>query len=118
MPARWSVNGSLAGAVTLNSGGVLSGTGRLGALVSNGGIIAPGNSIGTLNVNGNFTQNGGIYQVEVNAAGQNDRINVTGSATLNGGTVQVLAAGRQLRAQHHLHDPQRHRRRSAAPIRA
>jgi autotransporter-associated beta strand protein/T5SS/PEP-CTERM-associated repeat protein len=85
------VNGSLAGAVTLNSGGVLNGTGRLGALVSNGGIIAPGNSIGTLNVNGNFTQNGGIYQVEVNAAGQNDRINVAGSATLNGGTVQVLA---------------------------
>ena len=89
------LNGSLAGAVTVNSGGVLSGTGRLGALVSNGGIIAPGNSIGTLNVNGNFTQNGGIYQVEVNAAGQNDRINVTGSATLNGGTVQVLAAAGQ-----------------------
>jgi autotransporter-associated beta strand protein/T5SS/PEP-CTERM-associated repeat protein len=85
------VNGSLAGAVTVNGGGVLNGTGRMGALVSNGGVIAPGNSIGTLNVNGNFTQNGGTYQVEVNAAGQNDRINVAGSAALNGGTVQVLA---------------------------
>ncbi len=85
------LNGSLAGAVTVNSGGVLNGTGRLGPLVNNGGIIAPGNSIGTLNVSGNFIQNGGIYQVEVNAAGQSDRINVTGSATLNGGTVQVLA---------------------------
>ena len=63
------LNGSLAGAVTVNSSGVLSGTGRLGTLVSNGGI----------------------YQVETNAAGQSDRINVTGSATLNGGTVQVLA---------------------------
>jgi autotransporter-associated beta strand protein/T5SS/PEP-CTERM-associated repeat protein len=86
-----AVNGSLAGAVALNSGALLSGTGRIGGLVSNGGTIAPGNSIGTLTVGGNFTQNGGIYQVEVNAAGQNDRINVTGSATLNGGTVQVLA---------------------------
>ena len=85
------LNGSLAGAVTVNSGGVLNGTGRLGTLITNGGTIAPGNSIGTLNVNGNFIQNGGIYQVEVNAAGQNDRINVAGSATLNGGTVQVLA---------------------------
>jgi autotransporter-associated beta strand protein/T5SS/PEP-CTERM-associated repeat protein len=86
-----SVNGSLASAVTLNSGAVLSGTGRLAGLMSNGGTIAPGNSIGTLSVSGNVTQNGGIYQVEVNAAGQNDRINVTGSATLNAGTVQVLA---------------------------
>ena len=37
---------------------------------------------------------GGTYQVEVNAAGQNDRINVSGApgtATINGGTVQVLA---------------------------
>ena len=85
------VNGSVAGAVTVNSGGTLGGTGRVGTLVSNGATIAPGNSIGTLNVAGNFTQNGGIYQVETNAAGQSDRINVTGSATLNGGTVQVLA---------------------------
>ena len=85
------VNGIIAGAVTVNSGGQLDGTGRIGALVSNGGIIAPGNSIGTLNVNGNLTLNGGTYQVEVNAAGQNDRVNVAGSATLNGGTVQVLA---------------------------
>ena len=85
------VNGSIAGAVTVNSGGQLDGTGRIGALVINGGIIAPGNSIGTLNVNGNFVQNGGTYQVEVNTAGQNDRINVAGNATLNGGTVQVLA---------------------------
>ena len=103
--------------VTVNSGGVLSGTGRLGTLVNNGGIIAPGNSIGTLTVNGNFTQNGGIYQVEVNAAGQNDRINVAGSATLNGGTVQVLAKPAATRAT----PPTRSSMRpagSAAPTRA
>ena len=85
------VNGSLAGAVTVNSGGTLGGTGSVGTLVASGGTVAPGNSIGTLSVVGTFTQNGGIYQVEVNPTGQSDRINVTGSASLNGGTVQVLA---------------------------
>ena len=47
--------------------------------VADGGTLAPGNSIGTLTVNGNFAQNGGTYVVEVNAAGQSDRINVTGT---------------------------------------
>ena len=60
------------------------------------GTIAPGNSIGTITVNGSFIQAAGsTYQVEVNAAGQGDRINVTGApgtATINGGTVQVIAA--------------------------
>ena len=84
------VNGSLASGVTVNNG-TLSGTGSFGGLVANGGVLAPGNSIGTFAVNGNFIQNGGVYQVEVNAAGQSDRINVAGTATINGGTVQVLA---------------------------
>ena len=85
------VNGSLAGAVTVNSGGMLGGSGSIGGLVANNSTVAPGNSIGTLNVNGNFTQNGGTYQVEVNAQGQGDRINATGTATINGASVQVLA---------------------------
>jgi autotransporter-associated beta strand protein len=84
------VNGSLASGVTVN-GGTLSGGGTIGGLMVNGGMVAPGNSIGTLTVNGNLVQNGGTYQVEVNAAGQGDRINATGTATINGGTVQVLA---------------------------
>ena len=86
------VNGSLASAVTLNNGSTLGGTGNIGALVANNAIIAPGNSIGTLTVNGNFSQTGGTYVVEANAAGQSDRINATGTATINGGTVQVAAA--------------------------
>ena len=45
-----------------------------------------------LNVNGGFTQNGGTYVVEANAAGQSDRINVAGAATINGGAVQLVAA--------------------------
>ena len=35
---------------------------------------------------------GSIYQVEVNAAGQGDKLSAGGVATISGGTVQVLAA--------------------------
>ncbi|WP_374841277.1 autotransporter-associated beta strand repeat-containing protein, partial [Mycoplana ramosa] len=91
---RLAVNGSLENShVTVQSGGTLGGNGTVGGIVTqSGGIVAPGNSIGTLNVAGNVTFGpGSLYQVEVNAAGQSDRIAATGTATLNGGTVQVLA---------------------------
>ena len=85
-----SVNGKLGGTVTVMGGGQLQGSGTV-SNVAVAGTIAPGNSIGTLNV-GNVTfQAGSIYQVEVNASGQSDRIVATGTATLNGGSVQVLA---------------------------
>lgn len=86
-------NGTIAGLATVNSGGVLGGTGRVGSLLVNGGgVLAPGASIGTLTVTGNATfAPGSIYQVEVNAAGQSDRTVVGGTAFLQGGTVQVLA---------------------------
>ena len=88
------VNGSLASAVTVNNGGTLMGNGTIGGLtISSGGIVAPGNSIGTLNVSGNVAfAAGSTYQVEINAAGQGDKIIATGTATLSGGTVQVIAA--------------------------
>ena len=88
-----SVNGSLASGVTVNSGGALGGTGTIGGLtIGSGGTLAPGNSIGTLNVAGNFVQAAGsTYTVEVNAAGQSDKVNVSGTATINGGTVAVQA---------------------------
>ena len=82
------------------------------ALIANGGIIAPGQLDRHAERQRQLhRRTAATYQVEVNAAGQSDRINVAGTATINGGTVQVLAAVRQLRAQHDLHDPQRHRRR-------
>jgi outer membrane autotransporter protein len=87
------VNGSLASGVTVGPGATLGGNGTITGLVTNNGILAPGNSIGTLNVVGDFVQAaGGTYQVEVNNAGQGDRINATGTAAIQGGTVQVLAA--------------------------
>ena len=89
------MNGSLTSNVTVGAGGTLGGNGTITGVVTNNGTLAPGNSIGTLNVSGSFVQAAGsIYQVEVNAAGQGDRINVSGApgtATINGGTVQVLA---------------------------
>ncbi len=85
-----AVNGSLASTVTI-AGGTLGGNGTIGGLAANSGVLAPGNSIGTLNVNGNFSQTGGTYQVEVNAAGQSDKVNVTGTAAISGGTVAVQA---------------------------
>ena len=85
-----SVNGRLGGTLTVLAGGQLQGIGTVGNVIV-AGTIAPGNSIGTLNV-GNITfQAGSIYQVEVNANGQSDRIVAAGTATLNGGSVQVLA---------------------------
>jgi len=86
------VNGAIASSVTLN-GGTLGGSGIVGGIqAQGGGIVAPGNSIGTLNVAGDVAFSAGsTYQVEVNAAGQGDRIAATGNAKLTGGTVQVLA---------------------------
>jgi outer membrane autotransporter protein len=86
------VNGSTTSTVTVNNGGTLKGNGTIGGLVvAGGGAVAPGNSIGTLNVSGNVSFGAGsIYQVEVNAAGQSDKIAATGTATLSGGTVQAL----------------------------
>src|SRR5262249_7084456 len=88
-----NVTGSLVSAVTVNSGGMLTGIGTIGGLdVGSGGIVAPGNSFGTLRVAGDVSfEQGSIYQVKANAAGQSDKITATGAATIAGGTVQVLA---------------------------
>ena len=88
-----AVNGSVAGNVAVGSAGTLGGNGTIFGSVVNAGTLAPGNSIGLLTVNGSYTQAAGsTYQVEVNNAGQGDRINVGGAAAIQGGTVQVLAA--------------------------
>ncbi|WP_077145328.1 autotransporter domain-containing protein [Sphingopyxis sp. KK2] len=90
-----AVNGSIASDVTVNSGGKLGGNGSVGdTTVTNNGTLAPGNSIGRLTVNGDLAlAAGSIYQVEVNAAGQGDRVDATGSVTIaNTARVAVLAA--------------------------
>lgn len=86
------VNGSIANSgITVNSGGALGGSGTFGGITLNGGSLAPGNSIGTMNVSGSVDfSGGGVYEVEVDAAGNSDLINATGMATLTNGTVLVL----------------------------
>ncbi len=99
-PTNWAINGgtlvlngTIGGDATVAAGATIMGSGTVGGHLTVGGTIAPGNSIGTLNVVGAYTQNAGsTYTVEVNSAGQSDRINVTGVATINGGTVAVQAA--------------------------
>ncbi|MCJ2139297.1 phosphatase PAP2 family protein [Methylobacterium sp. E-066] len=87
-------NGTIAGTVSVNAGGLLGGAGSVGGIAAlSGGTVSPGNSIGTLNVTGAVAfAPGSVYRVEANAAGQADRIAAGGGATLAGGTVQVLAA--------------------------
>jgi outer membrane autotransporter protein len=88
------VNGSLSASnVTVEASATLSGAGTVGGIAANAGaIITPGNSIGILNVAGNVVLGAGsVYQVEVDGAGQSDRIAATGAATLNGGMVRILS---------------------------
>jgi outer membrane autotransporter protein len=91
---RLVVNGSITGATTVQTGASLGGTGTVGNLtITSGGTVAPGSSIGTLTVNGNYVQAANsTYLVEINPAGQSDRIQVSGTATVQGGTVSVTKA--------------------------
>ncbi len=83
-------NGTLGGTLGVAAGGRLQGSGTVGT-TSVSGTIAPGNSIGTLSVSGAYTQTpGSTYEVQIDSAGNSDRIQVSGAATLNGGTVEVL----------------------------
>ena len=80
--------------VTIQNGGTLAGSGLVGAIVAqSGGTVAPGAvaSFTTLNVSGNASfASGSIFLVNINSAGQNDKLAVGGTAMLNGGTVSVL----------------------------
>ncbi len=89
---RLSINGTIAGTTTVGASGTLGGNGNFGIIIANG-RIAPGNSIGTMNVTGPVTFNSGsVFEVEVNAAGNSDRLIATGAITINGGTVDIRAA--------------------------
>ena len=90
------VNGTLGGAVAVNTGATLQGTGTIGGnvAVNGGATLAAGASPGTLSVNGNLVlAAGSTTQFEFgtpNVAGgaTNDLVNVGGNLTL-GGTLSV-----------------------------
>ncbi|HCP78301.1 MAG TPA: hypothetical protein DIU11_11355, partial [Pusillimonas sp.] len=85
------VTGSIANsAITVNGSARLGGNGFMGDLFLKGGTLAPGNSIGSITVADVDFSSGGIYEVEVNASGDADKIIASGNATLTGGRVSVL----------------------------
>src|SRR5581483_4956078 len=82
--------------LVVNAGGTLAGQGTLigNFVAADGGTIAPGAAtpFSTLHVTGDGQFNvGSFYNVNVNAAGQTDKLALTGTGTLTGGTVQVSA---------------------------
>lgn len=91
-----AVNGRLCGAMNVQTGGRLQGTGTVCDTTNfTGGTVAPGNSIGTLTIAGNYTGNGGLLEMEGVLAGTGspaDRLLITGNATGNT-TVEVINLG-------------------------
>jgi len=88
-----SLNGALGGALSVNSGGTLKGSGTAATVAAGtGGSIAPGNSIGTLTVTDISFAPGSVYEAEIDANGNHDLIHATGTATLTGGQVAVSYA--------------------------
>jgi outer membrane autotransporter protein len=82
--------GALGGSLTIFDGGILGGSGTVGAtIIGSGGTVTPGNSIGTLNVAGDITFDAGSrFAVEVDPNGSaSDLIVATGTAILDGGSV-------------------------------
>jgi autotransporter-associated beta strand protein len=86
-----SITGSITSSVFVNSGGVLSGSGAVGATtINDGGLLAPSNPGGALTVQGNLVfSTAGAYLVELNN-NLSDRVHVTGSATLSGSVIVAL----------------------------
>jgi outer membrane autotransporter protein len=92
---RLAVNGTLTTpTVSVLSGGILGGIGTVaGAVtVASGGKIAPGNSIGTLTVASALFSPNSLFEVEVDPSSA-DKLAVTGTATIDPtASVSVLAA--------------------------
>ena len=91
------VNGSLpgAGAVTVQTGATLGGSGSMGQVsVNSGGRLSPGNSPGTITVSGLSLPSGSSLNMELGQAGTvggslNDRVQDNGDLSLGGGTLNI-----------------------------
>ena len=93
------VNGSIASsAVTVNSGGTLSGTGTVGPLtVASGGTLSPGDPTGTLTVGGNLAlAAGSVLRMEVNGPLPGDGISVNGTVNVTGSNLQLFVGPAQV----------------------
>ncbi len=80
---KLSVNGTLGGALTVDAGAALGGSGTVGSTIVSG-VLAPGNSIDTITVDGTLGFNPTAkYLVELSPT-ETDLTHVTGAATLDG----------------------------------
>ena len=89
------MSGSVVSTVTVEQGATLIGTGSFGGLFANsGGTIAPGavTPFSTLSASTASFAAGSFFAVNINPAGQNDKLVTTGATTISGGTVQVTLA--------------------------
>jgi autotransporter-associated beta strand protein len=82
------IDGSIAGGLTINSGGAAAGQGSVGALeIASGGVLAPGNFTGTMNAASSIWNGGGTYSWQVNnflgSAGSDwDLLNISGNLAI------------------------------------
>lgn len=75
----------VAGDVGVDSSSRMGGNWAVAGNLTNAGTLTPGNSIGRVSVAGDLTLAAtSVYAVEIDAAGNADRIDVTGTATLDG----------------------------------
>ncbi len=82
-----SINGSLVSQVTIQSGGVLSGTGYLGSVtVTPSGQIAPGTPLGVMNVSDSLNlESGAVMDYELDTPSTSDQVLMqTGELILSG----------------------------------
>ncbi|WP_170145894.1 autotransporter domain-containing protein [Rhodoplanes elegans] len=89
-----NVAGAINAVTTVDSGAVLTGSGKVGGVdARTGATVSPGNSPGTLTVTGNYQQAAGsTYLAElVPGSTTSDLIAVTGTATLDSGAILRLA---------------------------
>jgi fibronectin-binding autotransporter adhesin len=84
---KLAVIGSLASPATVNSGGILGGSGTLASVaVNSGGTLAPGDAPGILTLTGSLSlQNGAVLDYELGTPGTSDEISMPGELlALNG----------------------------------
>jgi hypothetical protein len=78
-----------ASGVTVDTGGLLAGTGTITGMLSNHGTVSPGSSAGAISIIGDYSQTGRLdLELLGNAF---DHLDVTGSASL-AGDIYVLGA--------------------------
>ena len=87
------VDGSIqATTIDINNGGIAAGTGTLAGAVTvgSGGTLMPGQPLGTLSITGGpLTFDAGSYYLVHITPSANAETSVTGNVAINGGTVQV-----------------------------